>query len=189
MSDINAYIRRSKRKTLAIEIDSEGKVIIRAPLSMPEDEIRKFVWEKREWIVRHVRKKQREIAQAAAGMYTEADLRRLHKETQERVTERAAFFASQLGVTYGKITVRRQKSRWGSCSTAGNLNFNCLLAECPPEVLDYVVVHELCHRLEMNHSTAFWAKVASVLPDYMNQRRWLKANGGALIGRLPQKES
>ncbi len=189
MSDINAYIRRSRRKTLAIEIDGEGKVIIRAPLAMSEAEIRRFVEEKKEWIVSHVRKKERELAEAAAGMYTEADLRRLRKETLEQVTQRTAHFAAQLGVTYGKITVRRQQSRWGSCSSAGNLNFNCLLADCPPEVLDYVVVHELCHRLEMNHSAAFWENVARVCPDYMTQRRWLKEHGGALIRRLPKKES
>ena len=90
-----------------------------------------------------------------------------------------------MGVTYGRSTIRSQHTRWGSCSARGNLNFNCLLALTPPEVLDYVVVHELCHRKELNHSPAFWAEAERVLPDYKNRRNWLKENGTALIARLP----
>ena len=86
---------------------------------------------------------------------------------------------------HGRITIRAQKSRWGSCSTLGNLNFNCLLMLCPQEVRDYVVVHELCHRKEMNHSERFWRELARVLPDYETPRKWLKTNGSGLIRRLP----
>lgn len=93
-------------------------------------------------------------------------------------------YAKQIGVTYGRITIRNQKTRWGSCSSKGNLNFNCLLMLTPPEVIDYVVVHELCHRKEMNHSGAFWAEVEKVLPDYKEQVKWLKENGAQIIGRM-----
>ena len=89
-----------------------------------------------------------------------------------------------MGVTYGRITIRNQVSRWGSCSSVGNLNFNCLLMLAPPEVRDYVVVHELCHRKEMNHSPAFWAEVEKMIPDYKAHKKWLKDNGTALISRL-----
>ena len=82
------------------------------------------------------------------------------------------------------ITIRNQKTRWGSCSSKGNLNFNCLLMLTPPEVIDYVVVHELCHRKEMNHSWAFWAEVEKVLSGYKEQVKWLKENGGQVIGRM-----
>ena len=83
-----------------------------------------------------------------------------------------------MGVDYGRISVRQQKTRWGSCSVRGNLNFNWKLALMPEEILDYVVVHELAHRVEMNHSPRFWAVVETVLPDWRERRRWLKQHGG-----------
>ena len=85
-----------------------------------------------------------------------------------------------MGVKYGRITVRRQKTRWGSCSSKGNLNFNCLLMLCPDFVVDYVVVHELCHLKQMNHSERFWAEVERVLPQYKEARKWLKENGNII---------
>ena len=85
-------------------------------------------------------------------------------------------------MTYGRITVRDQKTRWGSCSQTGNLNFNFRLILAPSEVLDYVVVHELCHRRQMNHSTQFWQEVAQVLPDYRKRKAWLTENGWRLMG-------
>ena len=88
------------------------------------------------------------------------------------------------GISYGRITIRNQKSRWGSCSEKGNLNFNCLLMLTPPDVIDYVVVHELCHRIHMDHSAAFWAEVQKVLPDYKKAKKWLKDNGSSIIGRM-----
>lgn len=87
-------------------------------------------------------------------------------------------------MTYGRISIRKQKTRWGSCSREGNLNFNSLLMMAPPEVLDYVVVHELCHRLEMNHSARFWAQVEKVIPDYRKPRKWLKEHGSQLMLRM-----
>ena len=96
-----------------------------------------------------------------------------------------AYYAPQIGVDYGRITIRCQRTRWGSCSAKGNLNFNCLLMLAPPEVLDSVVVHELCHRREMNHSPRFYALVLRVFPDYHRWDRWLKDNGPALMARIP----
>ena len=101
-------------------------------------------------------------------------------------TERVNHFCKVMDVTVGRITIRNQKTRWGSCSSKGNLNFNCLLMLTPPEVIDYVVVHELCHRKEMNHSGAFWAEVEKVLSGYKEQVKWLKENGGQIIGRMKQ---
>ena len=97
-----------------------------------------------------------------------------------RFHERASHWAPRLGVTFGKVSVKDQKSLWGSCSRAGNLNFSWRLTLAPPAVLDYVVVHELAHRLEMNHSRRFWAHVERICPDYKVHRKWLRKNGEAL---------
>lgn len=88
--------------------------------------------------------------------------------------QRTAFYAEKMGVSYGRITIRSQKTRWGSCSAKGNLNFNWNLILFPLEILDYVVVHELAHRKEMNHSAAFWKEVEAILPDYKERRSFLK---------------
>jgi len=93
---------------------------------------------------------------------------------------RAAHWAALMGVTFGRVTVRDQRTRWASCSREGNLSFNWRLTLAPPETLDYVVVHELAHRLEMNHSRRFWAHVEKHFPDHRVHRRWLRKNGEAL---------
>lgn len=97
---------------------------------------------------------------------------------------RVKYYSDIMEVTYGKITIRNQKTRWGSCSGKGNLNFNCLLMLMPPEVIDYVVVHELCHRKEMNHSKAFWKEVEKILPNYKEAVGWLKKEGRGIIRRM-----
>lgn len=102
---------------------------------------------------------------------------RLTSEARAVIPEKVRYFARILGVSYGRITIRNQKTRWGSCSAKGNLNFNYLLLLMPEEILDYVVVHELCHRLELNHSPAFWRLVEKVLPDYRQRCLWLKKEG------------
>lgn len=93
---------------------------------------------------------------------------------RQRITRRVEYFAPLVGVTYNRIFIKEQKTRWGSCSSLGNLNFNWKLILLDEELLDYVVVHELAHRKQMNHSPTFWAEVERVLPDYRERRRRLK---------------
>ena len=93
-------------------------------------------------------------------------------------------YAGLMNVQYGRITIRNQKTRWGSCSSKGNLNFNCLLMLAPDEVVDYVVIHELCHLIEMNHSKAFWKQVEQMMPDYKKHRKWLKDHGNEIMERM-----
>ena len=96
---------------------------------------------------------------------------------------RTAVYAEVMGVTPAKVRISSAKTRWGSCSAKGNLNFNALLMLMPKEVIDYVVVHELCHLREMNHSDRFYREIARVMPDYEERQRWLRENGAALMAR------
>lgn len=102
--------------------------------------------------------------------------------------ERVSFWAERVGVTFGAVRVKGQRSLWGSCTRRGDLNFNWRLTLAPPEVLDYVVVHELAHRLEMNHSRRFWAVVERHCPDHKTQRRWLRKNSLELYRAAPASD-
>ena len=117
---------------------------------------------------------------------TQQELDALKKEAKLLIPERVRYFAAKLGITYGRIAIRAQRSRWGSCSSKGNLNFNCLRMLTPREVIDSVIVHELCHRRELNHSKAFWALVYEAMPDYKTWDRWLRDHGRELISALPR---
>lgn len=112
------------------------------------------------------------------------EIQELADKARQVLPPKVRFYASQIGVDYGRITIRNQKTRWGSCSGKGNLNFNCLLMLAPESVQDYVVIHELCHRKEMNHSQKFWAEVAQIMPDYQEKRKWLKEHGEAIMRRM-----
>ena len=115
---------------------------------------------------------------------SEAEINELKKEAESVITQRVAYFARVVGVEYGRITIRCQKTRWGSCSSKGNLNFNCLLMRAPPEVLDSVVVHEVCHLKVMNYSKAFYNEVLRAYPNYREDHQWLKDHGGELMSRV-----
>lgn len=104
----------------------------------------------------------------------------LSRRALERIRERIAALHPAIGGEYGRVAVRDQRSRWGSCSSRRNLNFNWKLIMAPPQALDYVVVHELCHLHEFNHSPRFWARVRAAMPDYEIWKKWLKAHGGEL---------
>lgn len=175
---------RSNRKTVAIQVNSNLSVTVRAPRSVSEKDIEEILKKKEAWISKHIEKiketKERFEAEPTEKLTREKVIA-LAEEALKVIPERVEYFAKVIGVTYGKITVRNQKTRWGSCSSKGNLNFNCLLMLAPPEVLDYVVVHELCHRKQMNHSKAFWLEVEKVLPDYKEVRKWLKEEGSQMI--------
>ena len=178
---------RSNRKSIAIEIRPDCSVCVRAPYRMMNGEINRFLREKNDWIEKHLesmKKKQKELSQDEPLSVKE--IRELADQALKVIPPKTAYYAKLLNVSYGRITIRNQKTRWGSCSSKGNLNFNCLLMLTPDEVVDYVVVHELCHRIEMNHSKAFWNLVESVLPDYKERRKWLKEHGAEIMNRAMQ---
>ena len=184
IAGLSVLLVRSSRKTLAVQIRADGTVIARAPLRMPKDRILCFLSEKASWIrMQQGKMQEREKMRQQARIHLDAaQEKELRERAKSVLAQRTAYFARQIGVTYGKITVRDQKTRWGSCSQTGNLNFNFRLILAPSEVLDYVVVHELCHRRQMNHSTQFWQEVAQVLPDYRKRKAWLTENGWRLMG-------
>lgn len=185
-TDYEITLIRSRRKSLAIEITPELQVVVRAPARMPVREINAFVQEKDDWIRAHLQQmaeKKRLREQYREQALSKEELQELATQAMKLIPQKVHYYAQIIGVTYGRVTIRNQRTRWGSCSGKGNLNFNCLLLLMPEEVLDYVVVHELCHRKEMNHSARFWEEVEKILPDYRQRRKWLKDNGGRIMDR------
>ena len=183
LSDPATRLIRARRKTLSIRITQEGNLEIRAPLGMPKGEIEAFLKEKAQWIETHRAKVLAEYAQGQEAPLDEEEILTLAEQMRQRLPEKLNRHAASMGVTFGRVTIRCQRTRWGSCSSRGNLNFNCLLMLAPEEVLDYVVVHELAHRKQMNHSALFWQEVEQECPNYKKSLRWLKDRGGALLSR------
>ena len=183
LSDPATRLIRARRKTLSIRITQEGNLEIRAPLGMPKGEIEAFLKEKAQWIETHRAKVLAEYTQGQEAPLGEEEILTLAEQMRQRLPEKLNRHAASMGVTFGRVTIRCQQTRWGSCSSRGNLNFNCLLMLAPEEVLEYVVVHELAHRKQMNHSALFWQEVARECPDYKKSLRWLKDRGGALLSR------
>ncbi len=174
---------RSRRKTFGAEI-RDGRLIVRVSLKDRQRDIDIFLEKHRDWIETRLEKARKlEEEKKSAPKLTEEEIRALAEEACRVIPGRVSYYAPLVGVTYGKITIRNQRTRWGSCSSRGNLNFNCMLMLAPPEVLDSVVVHELCHRKEMNHSGRFYAEVLRVFPEYHRWNGWLKENGAALLAR------
>ena len=177
-------IIRSNRRSLSITIDPDANLIVRAPRRMSDKTIAAFVASKRDWIEKHMEKvRKRAAKREEVPEFTEEERKAFTKKARKMILEKVAYYAPIVGVTYGRIAIRKQRTVWGSCSAKGNLNFNYLLAMMPDEVVDYVVVHELCHRKEMNHSPRFWAEVEKVIPNHKALRKWLKEEGSVYLGK------
>ena len=166
---------RSKRKTLALSVTEDAGLLIKAPLSMSEKGIRNFVTQRRYWIYKTV-KRQME-ANKKKVVRTESEEQALREQARIVLTEKTRYYASHMGVTYTKIRIGDQKTLWGSRSSSGTISYNWRLILMPEEIQDYVVVHELCHCVHMNHSDVFWNLLISILPDGMKRERWLKKHG------------
>jgi predicted metal-dependent hydrolase len=215
-------IIRSKRRTFALEIDNQGRLIVRAPARATRAQIEALVVQKSDWI----QARQAEVlsqgplpvnrqylpgetflflgqtytleivecqaeallldgkfllarsAQAKAAEVFESWYRR---QAFDILSQRTALYAGQTGLRYQQVRVKNLRTRWGSCSNRGNLNFNLRLVMAPLEIVDYIVVHELVHMIHKNHSRLYWDAVAAILPDYKIRRNWLKLNGHTLV--------
>ncbi len=177
---------KRKRKTISIQVKL-NEVIICAPMKMNENEIEKFVESKRNWIEKHLQSlSEKQKLFENIEPYSDEEIKSFIKKAKSEIPERVEFYADKIGVTYNRITIRCQRTRWGSCSSKGNLNFNCLLVLLPDEIIDSVIVHELCHRKQMNHSAKFYAEIEKVFPDYKHCRQWLKQNGNEYMSRIPK---
>jgi len=213
MQEIAYQVVRSNRKSVALVIDNEANLIVRAPLQMQDSEIDEFIRKKKRWI----NDKQQQVAvfgekhspvvveTGETLMYLgssyaiiknavdsiqisgnellvpneygfEEMIEWLKSEAIHIISERVSNYAGVMGVTPGEIKLSDAKARWGSCSTKNNLNFAWRLIMCPLSVIDYVVVHELSHIAYKNHSSAFWARVKTVFPNYEDAQDWLKVN-------------
>ena len=180
---------RSKRKTAVVEIRDDLQVIVRVPYYLSNALIQELIQEQESLIDRKLAQMKGQLEKQRTEFgeeppITAEEIRQLMDQALQEIPPRVEYYAGLMGLQYGRITIRNQVSRWGSCSEKGNLNFNCLLMLCPADVRDYVIVHELCHLREMNHSPRFWAEVEAVVPDYRLQRRWLRKYGSRLIIRM-----
>lgn len=173
---ISVKIRRSARKTVALEVKTSGEVIARVPNQFPATDVEAFIERHRVWILKKVELaktrelKRQELAFPKIEELTAKDI----EDIQKKMLEMTMFYAEKMKVSVGRITIRNQKTRWGSCSSKGNLNFNYRVYFLPEELLEYVIVHELAHRRHMNHSKEFWEEVAIFFPDYKACRERLK---------------
>lgn len=163
-------IIRSNRRTVGITVKRGGEVVIRAPKRMKLSDVQKAVEKHRAWINRAIEKSKR--LPDLPDEETQALLRRKAKEMLPALVEQ---WANRIGVQPTSFRVTSAKTRFGSCSGKNGLCFSLFLMQYPPEAIEYVVVHELCHILHHNHSAAFWATVAHYLPDYRTRKALLKA--------------
>ena len=180
LEKIEYIIKKSHRTTISVQITPDQKLLVKAPAYTSIKEVEDFLREKRDWIIKQINRTKVTSQQAAQmGILSDKEIRKLKRDAKKIIPERVEYYAKLSGITYNRIFIRLQKSRWGSCSVEGNLNFNALLALMPLEVLDSVVVHELCHRRHMDHSKAFYDEVLKIFPDYKKWDKWLKQNGAA----------
>lgn len=165
--------RRSKRaRRVRLSVHGDGSIILTAPRSLPEQLARRFLVQKKRWILDKLSFFKHYGSPLPHGK--RAFL--AHKEAAERlVAERLAHFNETYGFSFNRVSIRDQKSRWGSCSKRGTLSFNYRLALLPRALADYVIVHELCHLKEFNHSKKFWALVSQAIPEYAAHKRELRA--------------
>ncbi|MBQ3848340.1 MAG: M48 family metallopeptidase [Clostridia bacterium] len=167
------------RNSYSIRVNSKDTLTVRAPLFATQTGVTALLDKHFNWIEKRI---PAAISQTENGKAPdEEQIKELADKAKEYLGIRLPYFARLLDVRYNNVTVRCQKTRWGSCSAKGNLNFNCLLSLAPTEVFDYVIVHELCHLKEMNHSPAFWHEVEKIIPDRKINEKWLRKNGSALL--------
>lgn len=169
--------RRARRVRLVVRRD--GQVILTVPAGSRVSTAERFLREKSRWLVAKIAEFKDREGQPIMR-YTRADYLKHKEAARALVAERLAHFNTQYGFTFHRIAIKDQKTRWGSCSKKGNLNFNYKIVFLAPHLADYIIVHELCHLKELNHSRRFWQLVERALPEHRRLRRELKTIGLSL---------
>ena len=173
MNKYEYELKRSNRKSISVEISREGKIIVRAPLRMKVSDIAAFLESKSNWIDAHLASVKNSLSSSLRKL-TDEEKEELRKNARIVISARVKYFANIMGVTPSNVSINQAKTRFGSCNSKKRLNFSCNVMRYPNEAIDYVIVHELAHIKELNHSKRFWAIVESVLPDYKERQRILK---------------
>lgn len=180
--NIKLLIVKQHRKSISIKIRNSSLIEVHAPFGIEDKDIDAFVEKHGDWInAKLAEMKEAESALNSIDVASKAEFDEKIELAKKIIPEKCAYYADMIGVDYGRITLKAQKTLFGSCSAAGNLNFNIALMFAPEKVLDYVIIHELCHLKEMNHSMDFWHEVEKVMKDYKVERQWLNDNGAMIM--------
>ncbi|TAK95155.1 M48 family peptidase [Patescibacteria group bacterium] len=163
--------RRVRRMRLAVYCD--GSVVATAPQHLADSFIENWIQQKADWILNKLRNFERKGFRAIPK-YSRKEYLQYKKQALLLAKSRLDYFSGIYNLQYQRISIRNQKTRWGSCSRHGNLSFNYKIATLEPHLADYIVVHELCHLREFNHSKNFWSLVAETIPDYKDIRRQIR---------------
>ena len=165
-----------KAKRMRVAIYCDGSCVVTIPRTIPETIVEKFLIKKSKWVFDKI-----EYFSNFKGYYSKVgnkkDYLKYKDEALKLAERRIEYFNQFYGYNWNKITIKNQKTRWGSCSKKGNLNFNYKIALLPANMADYIIVHELCHLGEFNHSRKFWNLITKTIPDYIEIRNKLKNNG------------
>lgn len=172
--------RSAKRKTISISVDSKGRILCKATLKTKESRIKGILYANKDRIEKlvlegHIR--------GQLIPFTEEEKQEMLIKAKKVIPERVKYYAELMGVPYSEVSIRLMKSKWGCCKSTGKLTFNSLLVAAPMAVLDYVVIHELCHRIHMNHSKAFYDELSIYCANYKQIKEWQKTEGIDLISR------
>ncbi len=168
---MNYEIIRTDRKTVAISIKN-GRVILRAPKRLKDNDAEKIIKEHEKWINKKLLEHQKREAEKVE--LSEAEISEIKCEARKYFFEKTELFAKIMNLKYGRISITNARTRFGSCSSKGNISFSYRLMRYPQEAREYVIVHELAHLLEMNHSKRFYSIVERFMPDYKERRKKLK---------------
>lgn len=172
--EIEYCLKKNRRfKNLRLSVHSDGMVVVTAPRFLGLNKIESFILEKIAWLEEKINDLKKQGRVSSADERRQAYLK-LKKQAQKIVELKTAHFARKYGFFYNRIAIRDQRTRWGSCSSKGNLNYNYKIVLLPENCIDYIIVHELCHLRELNHGPRFWSLLESILPDYLERISELK---------------